>query len=146
MEAMNETLQGLYAGLMTKLAVAAVANNTWFEPSTQAWLVTLGAANELLGVRLVASPELIGRVQLVWRLLRRHVHAVLEWLERKVRKLLRLGGRVYVDAGTVTATMTGSSAHSQPSSPSDHGTAVPRLKIRSSASLPGHTPILSLSG
>ncbi len=37
-------------------------------------------------------------------------------------------------------------AFSQPSSPSDHDTAVPRLKISSSASPPSPTRILSLSG
>lgn len=40
----------------------------------------------------------------------------------------------------------GHDARCHPSSPSDHGTAVPRLKISSSGSLPDQTPILSLSG
>src|SRR5439155_8774776 len=40
----------------------------------------------------------------------------------------------------------GQTALSHPSSPSAHGTALPRLKISSSDSSPGQTPILSLSG
>jgi hypothetical protein len=40
----------------------------------------------------------------------------------------------------------GHCAFSQPSSPSDHGTAVLRRKISSSRSSPGQTPILLLSG
>ena len=56
----SETWAGLYLGLVMNLAAVAVLNNP-VEASAKVWLVTLGAVNELLGVLLVASPE-IGRV------------------------------------------------------------------------------------
>jgi len=56
----QETWLGLYVGFVVNLGAAAVLNNL-VEASTRGWLVTLGAVNELLGVVLVASPE-IGRV------------------------------------------------------------------------------------
>src|SRR3954447_20566580 len=46
----------------------------------------------------------------------------------------------------VAPTNTRQEARSQPSSPSDQSTAMPRLKISSSSSLPDQIPILSLSG
>ena len=54
--------------------------------------------------------------------------------------------RIYSTAPAVPLFATRHEARCQPSSPSDHGTAVARLKISSSASLPDQTPILSLSG
>jgi hypothetical protein len=77
------------------------------------------------------------------------------WLHRGTvtrsprEKLAKSGGVTALRPNQARQGSDGSSSQralSQPSSPSDHGTAVPRLKISSSASSPGHTPILSLSG
>ena len=58
----------------------------------------------------------------------------------------RVALRRHAKLPAATGGVAGHCAFSQPSSPSDHGTAVPRLKISSSRSSPGKTPILSLSG
>jgi hypothetical protein len=57
---------------------------------------------------------------------------------------LALGHKTELSAATGRLAAHVATFH--PSSPSDQGTAVPRLKIRSFASSPGKTPILSLSG
>jgi hypothetical protein len=54
----RELLLGLYVGLVWNLGVGAILNNP-LQSSTRTWFVTLGAANELLGVLMIASPELL---------------------------------------------------------------------------------------
>jgi hypothetical protein len=105
---MSETLWGLYWGLVLNLAVAAIGQNTFFDLSTQDWLVTLGAANEILGVLLVASPELLPRIQTVGTFIARYFRAWLRQFGRFLWRLLGLPGRTYIDAATATATATGS--------------------------------------
>lgn len=71
------------------------------------------------------------------------------WREDRIAELLARheDGTLYISGTVSEPSRARQSAFSQPSSPSDHGTAVPRLKISpSSSSLVGHTPILSLSG
>jgi hypothetical protein len=62
---------------------------------------------------------------------------------RDSRAVVRPPDHVHAQARVVTK---GQTARSHPSSPCDHGTALPRSKISSSDSLPGQTAILSLSG
>lgn len=62
-----ELLVGLYAALVCNLLMAAVLNNP-LKASLRTWLVTLGVGNEIVGVFLIASPELIPVAQGVGRL------------------------------------------------------------------------------
>jgi hypothetical protein len=85
---MSETWKGLYAGVVLNLVVAALLNNDPFfsTPCARVWLVTLGATNELLGVLLVASPELIPYVKAIafW------IKAQRDWLYlQRIRPVLR---------------------------------------------------------
>jgi hypothetical protein len=86
---MNELGWGVYLGVVSNLLVAAVLNNTVFEASGRTWLVTLGAWNELLGVLLVASPELIPRIQRLIRVLSRFVSVGARRIAAYVTDLLR---------------------------------------------------------
>jgi hypothetical protein len=91
----HKLLLGLYWGLVGNLAVAAIlANNPWTAPSTHDWLVTLSAWNELYGILLIASPELLPRstssLRWVWTRLRRGYFAV----EARVRRALGIPGRL----------------------------------------------------
>lgn len=113
---MSETWWGLYVGLVVNLFVAALLNNGPVEPEAAAWLITLGTANELLGVLLVASPELLPRLQRVGRTtrnwLRRWKTQIVEMVRRLLRRptpqTLELGTAISSDAamplevGTVT--------------------------------------------
>jgi hypothetical protein len=60
MRAEREIVWGLYWGFVANIAACAVLNNP-SKASAPAWLVTLGAVNEIVGVLFIASPE-IGRV------------------------------------------------------------------------------------
>lgn len=65
---MSETSWGLYVGAITNLAVAAVLNNgPWEHVDARRWLVVLGVWNEILGVLLIASPEIVDRVARIAR-------------------------------------------------------------------------------
>jgi hypothetical protein len=87
---MNELWWGVYGGGVTNLAVAAVLNNTFFEASGRTWLVTLGAWNELLGVLLVASPELIPRLHHVLSFIARRLRSAFRRLVTAIGNLLRI--------------------------------------------------------
>jgi hypothetical protein len=54
----KELAAAVYFCAVWNLGIAAVLNNP-LESSTRVWFVTLGAANELLGVLMIASPELM---------------------------------------------------------------------------------------
>jgi len=87
----HELRRGLYVGFVMNLAVAAILNNnTWSAPSAQVWLVTLGTTNELYGVLLIASPELIPRLRLAlsWSLIK--LSRLATWFWRHLRRLLRI--------------------------------------------------------
>jgi hypothetical protein len=72
-EAKRDLAWGLYAGFVWNLGVAAVLNNP-LQSSTRTWFVTLGAANELIGVLMIASPELLPLMA-----------AVLGWIVNRTR-------------------------------------------------------------
>jgi hypothetical protein len=75
----RELLWGVYAASVWNLGVAAFLNNP-FQSTTRTWLLTLGAANELIGVLMIASPELLPLVV-----------AVAVWLATRTRtSLIRL--------------------------------------------------------
>jgi hypothetical protein len=54
----RELWLGLYVGFVWNLGVGAILNNP-LQSSTRTWFVTFGAANELIGVLMIASPELL---------------------------------------------------------------------------------------
>jgi hypothetical protein len=97
---MNEAWWGLYVGLVLNLAVAAVLNNGPFtRPALAAWLVTLGAANELLGVLLVASPELMPRLEAVLRVGRTGLGRTGRWVRRLAERTFGRGAKVVLGSG-----------------------------------------------
>jgi hypothetical protein len=62
----SELLRGLYSGLVCNLLMVCALNNSPFWESgydLRVWLIVLGFGNEIFGVLLIASPELIGLVQ-----------------------------------------------------------------------------------
>jgi hypothetical protein len=61
--AVSEIAIGFYVGGVANLAVVALLNNSAWEPNAGEWLVTLGAANEVLGLVMIASPELLPLAQ-----------------------------------------------------------------------------------
>lgn len=91
-----ELLVGIYAALVCNLLMAAVLNNP-LEASLRTWLVTLGVGNEIVGVILIASPELIPVAQAVGRLPARFIRYLdlLVWRlrggTRPVGNSLRMG-------------------------------------------------------
>ena len=80
---------GVYVGVVWNLGVAAVLNNP-LESSTRTWLVVTGAANELLGVLMIASPELLPLLASLLRYLYRRLRRLVSWSTRQVRRLLHL--------------------------------------------------------
>lgn len=78
---------GLFVAFLWNLLVAAVLNDP-IQPSTHTWFVVMGAANELAGVVMIASPELgpIGRRVLA--VLTRQVQALRVRVVAKARQLL----------------------------------------------------------
>lgn len=105
---MSETVKGLYAGVVVNLLVLALAGNTFWKPSDPAWLVTFGAANELLGVLLVASPELLPRMFTVLSYAERHIRGTIKRLARFLSRVLHLPRTITIDAATAEMRMTGS--------------------------------------
>lgn len=124
---MNETLVGLYVGAVTNLLVVAVLNNPPFWEGTadvSIWLITLGTWNEVLGVLLVASPELLPRLGRVGRLLLGRFRAARLRLLSTARRVLRLPGSAYADSATVGArlSVSGHAVHILgPPATTDHG-------------------------
>lgn len=103
----KELWLGLYGGLVVNLAVAAVCNNNpWgAAPSTTQWLMTLAMFNELYGVLLIASPELIPLWQRARTYLGARTGSLARAVGRGIRRLLRLpeDATVYAKAGAATA-------------------------------------------
>jgi hypothetical protein len=87
---MNELWWGVYVGGVSNLAVAAVLNNTAFEASGRTWLVTLGAWNELVGVLLVASPELLPRLHRFLSFVAKWLRAASRRIATAIRRFLRI--------------------------------------------------------
>lgn len=100
----RETWIGLYVGVVVNLAVAAVLNNSFLTPSARAWFATLGATNEILGVLLIASPELLPRVKRLGRRVQRAWSRVRATVERVVARLLGRRGKVVALTGAAHAT------------------------------------------
>lgn len=108
---MNETLVGLYVGAVTNLLVAAVLNNPPFwegHPDVNTWLITLGTWNEVLGVLLVASPELLPRVERVLRYIFGRLSSFASRVSRVLRRVLRLPGRRHFASMSSGITLGGS--------------------------------------
>ena len=126
---MNETAIGVYVGAVTNLLVVALLNNPpWGgDPAMSTWLITLGTWNEVLGVLLVASPELLPRAQRAFRYL-------LEWLSVRARRVsgvlrraLRLPGRNhYVNLASAVSAASAVGARLSLGAPS--GSVEDRLK------------------
>jgi hypothetical protein len=89
----QELALGLYFGLVWSLAVAAILNNP-LESSTRTWFVALGAANELIGVLMIASPELLPLVAALARVMATRTRAAMVGLRRIVRRLFHRTHRV----------------------------------------------------
>jgi hypothetical protein len=89
---MHELRLGLYFGLVVNLLVGALLNNGPRAPDAATWLITLGTANELVGVLLVASPELVPRLQRALRFGIRILGRARHRVQLALRRLLKLPG------------------------------------------------------
>lgn len=111
---MNETFVGIYVGVVTNLAIAAILNNgPWENLSARTWLVTLGAWNEVLGLLLVASPELLPRLQLLGIYLLGFIRTFRRRLTIVLTRLLRVPRQprhISVGVGSSLATAFGINA------------------------------------
>jgi hypothetical protein len=96
--AIHELRLGVYSGLVANLAVVAVVTNP-IEGSTRAYFTVVGGANEVLGVLMIASPELgpvaASTARNVARLLRITTQRAISFARRK----LGLPGHVSVKTG-----------------------------------------------
>jgi hypothetical protein len=87
----RDLFRGLYWPAVLNLAcVALLNNNPWVAPSARVWLATLAALNELIGVVLIASPELGRHVPRLLRFLWHGLREAVRPLEIRARRLLRL--------------------------------------------------------
>ena len=100
----TDLFRGTYGGLVLNLLAAACLNNTFWEPSTAAWLITLGVVNELYGVLLVAAPELEPYARRLARWLADVLHSMIHRLWHRVGRLLGLLGPKVVTVGGVAST------------------------------------------
>jgi hypothetical protein len=83
-----ETIWGVWLGVVVNLACIAVLNNP-AEARPVVWLATLAIANELLGIVLIASPELWPRTVRVYRSLSGVLSRAVSPVVRRVRRILR---------------------------------------------------------
>ncbi|HEY2354497.1 MAG TPA: hypothetical protein VGH79_06335 [Gaiellaceae bacterium] len=80
---------GLYVALVWNLAVAALLNNP-IQPSKHTWFAVMGGANELLGVLMIASPELLPLAVAALAFLSRRVRAAAWRAAANVRRMLQI--------------------------------------------------------
>jgi hypothetical protein len=93
---------GVYSAVVSNLGLAAFLNNP-FESSTRTWLLLMGAANELLGVLLIASPELLDRASAAASLIGRRSRPLRRWLARQTLRLLGLTHHISVKVQAAAA-------------------------------------------
>lgn len=85
-----ELAWGAYVAFVCNLAMVAVLNNP-LAASTRTWFVVMGAGNELLGVLMIASPELIPLARSAPGALARSVRRLIRWTRLRFKKTHRVG-------------------------------------------------------
>jgi|SRR5579862_9859735 len=97
---------GLYVGFVWNEGVAAFLNNP-IEPSRRVWFIVMGAANELLGVLMIASPELLPIIASLLARLYAQLRRFARWLGWHMRRIFHWP-RAHFDNVTAGITATGS--------------------------------------
>jgi hypothetical protein len=105
----NETVVGIYVGLVANLAAVALLNNppgAAPSPGAGVWLVSVGFCNELVGVLMVASPELLPRIESAARWAGAASRSVGAKLVVFLHRLFRVARDVHVLLGAATGVAT----------------------------------------
>jgi hypothetical protein len=101
----DEERKELYSGLLFGVAAncaAALVAWPWY-PALASLLVVLAAVNELYGIVLIASPDLLPHVQRAHLYLRERMRRLKRWIVQRAKRLLRRPVSERVSAGGAMA-------------------------------------------